>query len=369
MVGSKPGVASIDPYCLAVSTVDGIGPARFRILRSHFGSAKGIWQAKREELAETGLPKDALRNLLKTKETLDPYEYRARIHARGIQVVTDSEESYPPLLAKIPDPPIVLYVRGDVRILSSRCIGVVGTRKMTAYGREVTQRLTADLVACGFTIVSGLAFGVDGQAHATCLENNGRTIAVLGCGVDCIYPKAHESLAQNILAASGSILSEAPLSRWVARGSFPARNRIISGLSQGVLVTEAAHDSGALITARLSLEQGREVFAVPGPITSPLSKGPADLIKMGAKLVYCVEDILEEFGLEAKAQKPRTIPSTAGLTKEEKIIMHCIENEAKEVDMLIRESELPIATVTALLTGMELKGLITMDHGIVDMVR
>lgn len=206
-----------------------------------------------------------------------------------------SDTAYPYLLKNIHDPPPILYVKGELP--QGRMLAVVGTRKMTAYGQEVTARLTRELVEAGFVIVSGLALGVDGVAHQTTLDCGGKTVAVLGTNVEHIYPREHIGLYNSILEHGGGIVSEVAPDVKVVRGMFPARNRIISGLSEAVLVTEGAIDSGSLITARMALDQGREVFAVPGPINSPVGEGTNYLLKNGAKLITSIEDIIEAFEL------------------------------------------------------------------------
>ncbi|OGG14212.1 DNA protecting protein DprA [Candidatus Gottesmanbacteria bacterium RIFCSPHIGHO2_01_FULL_39_10] len=210
--------------------------------------------------------------------------------------ISIGDKRYPSLLREIPDPPKSLYVRGDVSLLGNeiRRIGVVGTRKVTEYGKDVTRRLTRDLVKAGYSIVSGMASGVDTVAHQTAIENNGVTIAVLGAGIDVIYPTPNQNLYWNIIKKYGCVISEFPPGKITSKVQFASRNRIISGISQGVVVTEGGEFSGSLITASCALDQGREVFAVPGPITSKFSKGPAFLLKNGAKMVTGISDILEE---------------------------------------------------------------------------
>ncbi len=366
-MGSTSQVETDVPFLTALNTVSGIGPMRIRALVSYFGSAKASWKAPEDELRHVGLPKDVLASFLKQRRQFDIDAHMKKLARLHVTVLVEQDGQYPGKLGEIPDPPVLLFVRGDVSVLQTTCVGVVGTRKMTAYGREVTETITTGLVGGGFTVVSGLAYGVDSVAHRVSLACGGKTIAVLGCGVDCVYPKGNEGLAREILEKGGALISEVPLSRWVTRGMFPARNRIISGLSEGVLVTEAAEDSGSLITARLAIEQGREVFAVPGPITSPLSKGPADLIKLGAKLVYSVEDILEEFGMRTTGGGRQTILSSA-LSREELIIAQLLTNEPKDRDILIRDSGLPVAAFSAVLTGMELKGYVACEGRTVRLV-
>lgn len=237
-------------------------------------------------------------------------------------------------------------------------IGVVGTRKVTGYGRTVTQKFTTDLTQKGLTIVSGLARGVDTVAHTAAIEGNGRTIAVLGGGLNQIFPPENASLVERIISGHGAVMSEFPPDYPALAGNFPARNRIISGLSLGVLVTEAAEDSGSLITARLALEQGRDVFAVPGPVTSLLSKGPADLIKEGARLTFTAQDVLTELGINTQVATPIKTSNSLDLTEVEKSILSCLENESKHIDEISRQLKRQVYEVSSALVKMEILGLI-----------
>ncbi|MEK9143681.1 MAG: DNA-processing protein DprA [Patescibacteria group bacterium] len=273
-------------YWVAFSVFPGIGPVRFRHLLDTFGTAKAAWEAP---LSDT---------FIHFRKTFDLDEYLEKLNTLHVSVLTLSDPKYPKLLKEISDPPFLLYIRGKNTgepINLDKTIAVVGTRNITHYGQEVTRKLVTGLVAHGFTIVSGMAYGVDAIAHQAAIDAGGKTIAVLGCGIDIIAPPSNARLYRAIgEEGQGAIVSEMPLGLKPDKGMFVARNRIISGLSMGVVVTEGADHSGALITARYAGEQGREVFAVPGPITSPYSRGPAQLIKKGAKLVERVEDILEE---------------------------------------------------------------------------
>lgn len=286
-------------FLVAFSTVPGIGPIRLRHLLEYFGSAQRAWTSLESELQKTGLPKRVLEDLMLQKKKLIPQQYSENIRKRGIKILTIFDKDYPERLKNISDPPNVLFIKSRLEIPAiaalarNKIISVVGTRKMTDYGREVTAKLTRELVLKGFTIVSGMALGVDGVAHQETINVGGKTIAVLGAGVEVIYPREHTGLYHRILDHDGVILSEVAPEKTVGRGIFPARNRIVSGLSQAVLVTEGAIDSGSLITARVALEQGRDVFAVPGPINSALTEGTNYLLKQGARLVTKVEDILE----------------------------------------------------------------------------
>jgi len=282
-----PSMSKDLPYFIALAAVPGIGPSRFKILLKHFKTAESFWTGP-EKTLEKILTPNLFQQFLGFKKSFDIDEYIKRISDLGVKVITIEDRQYPKLLKEIADPPPVLYVKGEIP-RNERSIGVVGTRKMTSYGREVTEILVRDLVAAGFTIISGLARGVDSHSHRVTVGNRGKTIAVLGGGLDVIYPPENAALAEEIANGNGAVISEFPLGMAPVPGNFPARNRIISGLSLGILVTEAGEDSGSLITAGLAGEQGREVFAVPGPIYSTLAKGPAELIKQGAKLVMNVE--------------------------------------------------------------------------------
>lgn len=273
-------------YWVAFSVFPGIGPVRFRLLLDRFGSAKAAWAAPLSE------------KFIHFRKTFDIEEYLERLAKLHVSVLTLNDPKYPRLLKEISDPPFLLYIRGvntGEPINLQKTIAVVGTRNITRYGVEVTQKIVKDLVAAGFTIVSGLAYGVDAVAHQTAIDCGGKTIAVLGCGIDIIHPPSNARLYREISEGGfGAVISEMPLGLRPNKGLFVARNRIVSGLSLGVVVTEGAEDSGTLITARHAADQGREVFAVPGPITSLMSRGPARLLKNGAKLVESAEDIIEE---------------------------------------------------------------------------
>src|SRR3989344_1206621 len=288
-------------YLLALHSIDGLGPVRLKKILDYFKDPKLAWSADSEEIKRLGIPQNTVNLFLEKRTKLDPLGYMEDIQKSGIKWLTIFDESYPKLLSQIYDPPIVFYYKGDVD-WDSKSIAVVGTRKITGYGKAVTEGFTKDLSSAGLTIVSGLAKGVDSVAHRTTIDNKGKTIAVLGSGLNKIYPYENKKLAEEITQGHGAVISEFPPEYPSLPGNFPARNRIISGLSLGVLVAEAAEDSGSLITARFAIEQGREVFAVPGPITSTLSRGPIDLINEGAKAVFSADEILDELGLSHRSQ-------------------------------------------------------------------
>ena len=343
-------------YWVALNTVEGLGPVTFKQLLKCFGSAKRAWKASASELKSFNFKAKLIENFLQAQRTLDPATTMGRLSELGIKVLTISSSDYPSLLKQTYDPPFLLYVRGEIKSQDELAIAFVGSRKMTRYGLEVTENLVQNLVAHDLTIVSGLAFGVDVASHQAALDAGGRVIAVLASGVDIITPTSNTFLAERILKEGrGAIVSEHPLGTVPQRYFFPVRNRIISGLSLGTVVIEATEKSGTAHTARSALEQGREVFAVPGSIFSPLSIGTHNLIKAGAKLVNSVEDILEELNLEARSLKLEAREIVPESVEEEKILA-VLGNDEVHVDELIKNSGLPASKIAATLTMMEMKG-------------
>lgn len=365
-------------YWLGFSVFPGIGPTKFSLLFKHFGSAKNAWSAKQTSLEEL------LGGVLSIKfdkfRKEFPFEsFVKELKEKNVWFLILTDKDYPKDLLRISNPPFVIYGKGNKTLLndSSLKIAVVGARRTTQYGRDVTEILANDLVSRGFTIVSGLAMGVDAISHKAAVANNSRTIAVLGCGVDCCTPSENTRLYDRILQGQGVIISEVPLGQPPSRGSFPARNRIIAGLSLGVLVTEGAEDSGSLITAEFARKFNRKIFAVPGPITSSMSKGPYKLIQKGARLVTSAKDIFEELKIStfarASAFDKSSVDRSADkqnsevkdATKEELIILKLLENEAVHFDEIVRRLKLPSAKVGSLLSMMEIKGLIkSLDGGV-----
>lgn len=334
----------------------GIGPARLRRLIDCFGSVEAAWSAPTDALQAAGLDARTLRSLLETRRRVDLAAELQRIEQAGVQLQTWEDPGYPAALTHIDDPPPLLYLRGTLSTADRWAVAVVGTRNPTAYGREATYRLAGDLAAAGVTIISGLAIGIDTIAHRAALDAGGRTVAVLGCGLDRIYPQRNVKLAEEI-AAQGALLSEYAPHLPPLAGNFPARNRIISGLSLGVLVVEAGERSGALITVGFALEQGREVLAVPGSIFSKASAGTNRLIAQGAILITSAEDVLAQLNLsEAAAQQEAAlaVPETA----QEAALLAALSYEPAHIDEIGRTCALAAGEVGALLTMMELKGLI-----------
>ncbi|KPL16646.1 MAG: DNA processing protein DprA [Anaerolineae bacterium SM23_84] len=344
-------------YWVGFNIVPGIGPARLQKLLDHFGDAESAWHAAPLELARAGLDRKSLQNLLAMRGKLDLDAEMRRIEDAGAHVLTLQDENYPRLLRQIHLPPPVLYVRGSCLPEDEWAIAVVGTRRAKAYGREVTRYLAGGLARNGITVVSGMARGIDSQAHRTALEAGGRTIAVLGSGIDIIYPHENVDLAQDIVNR-GALMTEYPLGTKPDRRNFPPRNRIISGLTLGTLVTQAGEGSGALITAYFALEQGREVFAVPGSLLDRGSSGTNRLIQQGeAKLVLNVEDILEELNLTMVSQQAE-VRAVVPENQTEALLLKHLSEEPVHVDELGRASGLPIAQVSGTLALMELKGLV-----------
>jgi DNA processing protein len=343
-------------FLLALHSVEGLGPARIKKLFDILGSFENIWTSRISEFAQFRFPESVIANLKTAKSSLDPHEYADKLEKSGIKVITIFDDNYPSSLREIHGAPMIIYYKGviDEEILE-RCFGVVGTRKPTGYGRVVTEKLTRELVEVGLTIVSGLARGVDTIAHTVTIESGGKTLAVLGGGLNQIFPSENLRLAEKITDGFGAILTEFPPSYPHLAGNFPARNRIIAGLSQGVLVTEAAEDSGSLITARLAIEQGREVFAVPGPITSTMSEGTSVLLKDGAKLVSSTKDILEELGIKSG---PVIKVADLNLSSEEKEILELIKDESRHVDEIARELKKKISDVSSILLKLEIMGVV-----------
>ena len=354
------------PYLLALHSVDGLGPIRLKAILDYFKDPKLAWEANEEDFLKLGIFRNTVNLFAETRKNLEPETYAKKIVESGIKWVTVFDENYPKLLAQIYDPPVVLYYKGSLESVGDQPIAVVGTRKITGYGKLATEKFTKGLVLAGLTIVSGLARGIDAEAHLTAVRENGRTIAVLGGGLNNIFPPENRGLAAKIADGFGAVISEFPPEYPSLPGNFPARNRIISGLSLAVLVIEAAEDSGSLITARLALEQGREVFAVPGPITSSLSKGPIDLIKEGARAVFSPEEVLEELGLSNQSNRPESSNLTnQDLSEEEKKVLGILENENRHIDEIGRELGFPSPKISALLLRMEISGLVqSMGAGI-----
>lgn len=343
------------PYWLGFSLIPGIGPIRVRRLLDYFGDLGSAWSAPSAELTRAGLDGRSIESLVSRRGRIDLDAERARLEAKSVALVTLDDPAYPERLRQIYGPPILLYVRGELRPTDDLSIAIVGTRRATAYGRQAAERISGELAAGGATIVSGLARGIDTFAHRAALDAGGRTIAVLGCGVDVAYPAENARLALEIVER-GAVISEYPLGTAPDAANFPVRNRIISGLTRGTVVVEAGDTSGALITARFAAEQGREVFAVPGSIMSPQSRGTHRLIQEGAKLVTSGNDVLEELQLEAVGRQLE-LRDLLPADEIERVVLSLLSAEPRHVDDITRASDLSAAQVGATLTMLEIKGL------------
>ena len=351
-----PGMEEL-VYLNALNRLPYLGPVRIGALVKHFGTARAAWEAPAGELSRVVSLRGFSGRMARERQTIDPVGEWRRLEKGGVKAVSLAGEDYPYLLKAISRPPPLLYYRGEWHEDDRLALAMVGSRSCSAYGREVACRLAGTLAARGFTVVSGMARGVDTAAHRGALEKGGRTIAVLGCGVDICYPPGATRLMEQICMA-GVAASEFPLGTLPLPQHFPQRNRIISGLSLGTIVVEAPLKSGALITAHYACEQNREVFAVPGNVNSPYSRGCHRLIKEGACLVETVEDIMAEL-----AVGPVTIPaseSTApiALAPAEQKMLALVPYQPVSLDRLVRDSGFPAEQVGALLLNLELKGLL-----------
>ncbi len=346
-------------YWIAFSRVPGIGPKRFRQLLTFFqDDVAAAWNADSAALARAGIDQRTADSFLRQRKSIVPQRELERLEKLRITVITWKDKNYPPLLKAIDYAPPVLYVAGKLTEADQFAIAIVGTRNASQYGRQVTEQFAGELAGHNVTIVSGLALGIDTIAHKAALDAGGRTIAVMACGLDTIYPADNRGLAKRIVeSGQGALITEFPLGVRPESRYFPTRNRIISGLSLGVLITEAPQKSGALITVKFALEQGREVFAVPGNIFSAKSTGVNKIIQEGAHPVMGVADILESLDL---FMIPQQIEMQAILpdNDEERTLLSLLSHEPRHIDELIRESNLPAMTVTSTLTMMELKGMV-----------
>lgn len=348
-------------YWIGFNLIKGIGAVRLQALIKHFGDLEIAWKAAPIDLARAGLNRKVIERIVQARQSVDLEKLWAKIESQGIKIFTWEDETYPQRLKEIDQPPPVLYIRGEYLPDDLFAVAIVGTRRVTAYGRQITEELGGYLASNGITMVSGLARGVDAIAHQTALKAGGRTIGVLGSGVDRIYPPEHRGLAEKMME-SGAIVSDYAPGTPPDASNFPPRNRIISGLSLAVVVIEAGETSGALITAEFAAEQGREVFAVPGSILAPQSKGTNKLIQNGALPLLSVNDLMQALNLtrmgEHKAAR-KIIPSD----ETEARLLTVLSAEPLHVDEIRKQTELPIEKVSATLALMELKGMVRQVGG------
>jgi DNA processing protein len=358
-----------DPYAywLAFGRVKGLGGIGFKKLAARFADPTEAFLASAAELAQIeGLHRDVVDGLMKFSGWDDIEEELRHIRDAGIEILPFTSPAYPERLRVIPDPPPLLYLKGQLCAEDDRAVAIVGSRSASEYGRRVARDLARGLASFGFTVVSGLARGIDGAAHASALQAGGRTVAVLGSGVERPYPPEHEELYRRI-SEHGAVLSEFPVGTRPMAFNFPARNRLISGLSLGVVVVEATEKSGSLITAALALEQGREIFAVPGEAGASRSRGAHRLIREGAKLVETVDDIVEEIAPQLmgragiSTQVARVLPPDAG--ENTRKILALLQDNSLQVDQLIERSGLPAAQVLEILLDLELQGFVRQSPG------
>src|SRR5271157_1673255 len=349
----------------------GLGPTKSRKLVEHFGNPEAVFRASLTELEATGIQAVSAQSVATGKSAELAREELARAAAAGATVISTDDPSYPPRLKEIYDPPLVLYVRGNVDLLTKPGIAMVGTRHPTPYGSGMAERLACDLAVHGLVIISGMARGVDTASHRGAIAAKGKTLAVFGTGVDVIYPKENSRLSEQILALGGALISEFPIGTFAAPQNFPIRNRILSGMSVGVLVVEAAEYSGTRITARCALEQNRDVFAVPGNVTNKNSWGPNTLIKQGAKLVATWEDVWEDLPspvrLELEAEAPSESKAEPGaslladpvLRPQEAIVLEVLRaDESLQIDEILEllETQLTSSEVFTALFELEITG-------------
>ena len=334
------------------------GLSRIKKLLFIFKTAERAWNAPAGKILQLDFNGESIKEALAKRETVNPKAEWEKLEKLNIKTISFFEKSYPKLLKEISSSPILLYLKGNADLLHEKCLGVVGTRTPSGYGRATVDILVPQLVESGLTIVSGLAQGIDALTHMATLKCGGKTIGVLGCGVDQIYPRMNEPLAIEMLKKDNLILSEYPAGTEAFKQNFPARNRIIAGLSLGTLVIESKIDGGALITAKQALEANREVFAVPGPITNTTSAGTNKLLQDGAKVVLCAEDVLQELNLKKLSTKEKIEIDLNKFTEEEKNIVNLIQTEPAHIDKIIQITKLKPHVVSSLLTGLELNGYI-----------
>lgn len=346
-------------YFIALTHFPKFGPARLKKLKRCFPDLGNSFRASQRELTQAGIEENIAHEFIAARTAINPDKILEQLDKENIKVITIDNSNYPKLLSKIYDPPQLLYYKGELSKQDEFSLAIVGTRKYTNYGQQAVDKIAKDLALSNITVVSGLALGIDALAHRAALDINGRTVAVLGSGLDTqnIYPSANRYLADKIIASGGAVISEFPIGTPPLRHHFPQRNRIISGLALGVLVIEAGEKSGALITAYHALEQNREVFAVPGTIFSSTSQGTNKLIKQGGQLVASANDIMEALDLiqiTSYIDSKQIMPET----KEEELVLAHLTHEPAHIDELVRETKLDTATINSTLTIMEMKGMI-----------
>lgn len=344
-------------YLIWLNSIHGVGYATIQKLIQYFGSLEDLWSASVSEIYNVPrIKKETADRIIKTRNIDYIDKYRKKLLSKKIEYVTVKDEIYPDTLKNIPNSPHLLFMKGDILKEDENALAIVGSRKCTSYGKSIAYKFSKELAAYGITIVSGMAYGIDSAAHRGALDGGGRTIAVLGCSLDICYPKSNANLMKEIID-NGAVISEYPLGTQPIPGNFPRRNRIISGLSKGVLVVEAGLKSGTLITVDYALEQGKDVFSVPGNINCSVSQGTNKLIKEGAKPVTCIEDILEEFDIETQNNRNDTIH--VDLSASERRLLEIVEKKQPiHIDMIGAILDLDAGTINGIITILEIKDLI-----------
>ena len=346
-------------YWTALSHFPKFGPIRLKKIKKYFLNTEQAFNASSSELERAGIEKNIAEEFVSARVNINPNELTERLNKENIKVITVDDEHYPKLLLEIYNPPQIIYYKGTLENDNELSLAVVGSRKFTSYGKRAAEEIVRGLAKNNLTIISGLALGIDAIAHSAALEARGKTIAVLGSGIDkeSIYPSANRYLAEKIVESGGAVISEFPLGTQPLRYNFPQRNRIIAGIALGTLVIEAGEKSGALITANCALEQNRDIFAVPGSIYSEASKGPNKLIELGAKPVKNAADIMEALDLNqvnAYIDNKKIIPES----KEEEKILSCLTREPEHINELVRKTELSTSIINSALAIMEMKGVV-----------
>jgi len=344
-------------YLIALSTFVAFGPQRLKLLISYFKKPSKIWNASKSDLLETGMSAKTVENFISHRDNFELDDYFKKLENLNIKTFTLFEDNYPTNLKEITDAPFVLYVRGKLEKSDSRSVAIVGTRMMTSYGKEVTNKFATQLANFGITVVSGLALGVDAEAQRSALAAGGRTISMLASGLDIISPYTNKALALEFIKKNGAVISEYPLGYPPHPYDFPVRDRLISGMAKAVVVIEGRMKSGTFYTVKAAADQGRPVFAVPGPITSPVSEGPNYLIQNGAKLVTKVSEVLEELNMQTMVN-PQLVEKVMPDTKEQAKILAILDREPLHLDELVRISGLQTNEISATLTIMEMKGMV-----------
>ena len=359
---------------IVLNMISGVGTARFKALVENFGSPSRIFAENAESISRIkGISRELAEKIISWEKDIDLGDEIDFAEKSGTRIITLADAEYPEILKGIYDPPLCLYVRGKLPDFTYNSLAVVGSRRATIYGRKMAKHLTEAAVLAGWKIISGLAFGIDAVAHQAAIDAGGITVAVLGGGLARIHPQEHVPLARDVIESGGALISEFPMKFPVNRQSFPRRNRIVSGLSEAVLIVEAGLKSGALITAELAMEQGKDIFAVPGHADNPQAKGCHKLIKQGAKLTEDFNDILDDceclpgFDLREEVREKPAEPvkpaKPANLSDEEHQIIQLLEDEAKSFDYIAQETAMQVASLNGLLTKMAMKMIIIQHPG------